>query len=74
MRKNLINGHRQAFTRAYRTTSADALPVLAGVPYVDLLLTQRGRTYATKKNWAYEDELEGFIQAGKDIRTDIIRD
>lgn len=51
--RKLIAAQRQVLIhvcKAYRTVSADALMVIAGVPPLDLLLSERVATYSLKKN------------------------
>lgn len=51
-KKILVRTQRMAFlqvTNAYRTTSTEALQVIAGVTFIDLLIEVRARLYRKKR-------------------------
>jgi hypothetical protein len=48
-------------TKAYRTTSAEALQIIAGVLPIDLLIEVRARLYKKKKNLSEESSVETII-------------
>lgn len=68
-RQLLLSVQRTALimvTKAYRTVSGHALPVIAGVLPIDLLVRQRALEYRHKR------DVEPYIGGKKQIRADII--
>ncbi|KAI5703571.1 hypothetical protein M8J75_013476 [Diaphorina citri] len=62
--KKMVSVQRRmalSITRAYRTTSTVALQVLAGVTPIDLLITERAKTYGQNKE-TKQEEKENTIQ------------
>jgi hypothetical protein len=63
-KSKLIRRQRMALlqvTKAYRTTSAKALEIIAGVLPIDLLIEVRARLYKKKKNLSEESSVETII-------------